>query len=147
MAPAPRVRPNAALEIGQTTILDTLNGRLSLQRPPPPPRPRPVSQATGQANTVLGRRLVGGLNEKQIVELFATVRLTQHDDGEPGDIDIANGRDIFFEEDDDEELEYILTRRYAYSREHKLAAIDYFQTIWKVDKDGTYKRISNRYVS
>jgi hypothetical protein len=146
MAPVPRIHHNEALETGQTTILSTLNGRISLQRPPPPPRPGPVPQVTGQTNTVLGRRLVGGLNEKQIVKLFATIRLTQHDDGEPGDADIANGRDISLE-DEEEELEYIPMRRYAYSREHKLAAIDYFQTTQKVNKDGTYERMSNRYAS
>ena len=75
MALIPYIRPNEALETGQTTILSALNGRLSLQRPPPPPRPGPVPRATGQANTVLGRRLIGGLNEKQVVKLFATVRL------------------------------------------------------------------------
>ena len=47
----------------------------------------------------------------------------------------------------DPEFEYILTKRYSYSREHKLAAIDYFQTIWRENKDGTYERLSNRYVS
>ena len=122
----PCIRPSHVLETGQTTILATLNGRLSLQRPPPAPRPGLVPQATGQANTVLGRRLIGGLNEKQVVELFATVRLAQHDDGEPGDVDIANRRDTALNDDDEEELEYIPTKRYAYSREHKLAAIDYF---------------------
>src|SRR5271168_4470659 len=127
MAPIPHIRPSEALETGQMTILSTLNSRLSLQRPPPPPRLGPVPQATGQANTVLGQRLVGGPNENQVVELFATVRLTQHNDGEPGDVNIANGRDISFE-DDKEELEYIPMRQYAYSQEHKLAAIDYFQT-------------------
>jgi hypothetical protein len=92
MAPVPRIRPEEPLERGQTTIFSTLNGRLSLQRPPPPPRPGPAPQTTGQANTVLGRRLVGGQNEKQVVELFALVRLAQEDDGEPRDIDIVNGR-------------------------------------------------------
>jgi hypothetical protein len=49
----------------------------------------------------------------------------QYDDGEPRDIDIANRRDISFE-DNEEELKYIPTRRYTYSREHKLATIDFF---------------------
>jgi hypothetical protein len=39
----------------------------------------------------LGRRLVGGINEKQTVELFANVRLSQHEDAEPGDADITQG--------------------------------------------------------
>jgi hypothetical protein len=81
MPPVPRRHPNETLETGQTTILNTLNGRLSLQRPPPPPRPGPVPQATNQANTVLGRRRIDGLNEKQIIELFIIIRLTQHDNG------------------------------------------------------------------
>jgi len=78
------------MERGQSTITGTLNGGLSIQRPLP--RPGPIPKASGQANTVLGRRLIGGQNEKQVVELFATVRLGQSEDGEPGDIDIANGR-------------------------------------------------------
>jgi hypothetical protein len=59
------------------------------------------------------------------VKLFATICLTQEDDGEPGDIDIINDKEVLDDEDDD--FEYILSRkRYVYSREHKLAAIDYF---------------------
>jgi hypothetical protein len=62
------------------------------------------------------------------VKLFVTIRLTQEDDREPGDIDIANDKEVLDNEDND--FEYILSRKqYAYSREHKLAAIDYFQTI------------------
>jgi hypothetical protein len=61
------------------------------------------------------------------VKLFVTIRLTQEDDREPGDIDIANDKEVLDNEDND--FEYILSRKqYAYSREHKLAAIDYFQT-------------------
>ena len=48
---------------------------------------------------------------------------------------------------DDLDFEYLPTKRYSYSREHKLAAIDYFQTIWKENKDGTHKRLLNRYAS
>ena len=124
MAPTPRIRPNDPLERGQATIIGTLNGNISIQRPPLTPRPGPAPRSTGQANTVLGRRLIGGPNEKQVVELFATVRLTQTEDGEPGDVDIANGRVIL--DEDEEDNDYVPSRRYAYSREHKLAAIDYF---------------------
>jgi hypothetical protein len=77
MAPTPRIRPNEPLEPGQTTILNTLNKGLALQRPPPAPRQGPKQKPTGQSNTVLGRRLVGGVNEKQVIELFALVRLSQ----------------------------------------------------------------------
>jgi hypothetical protein len=152
MPPTPAVRPNQPLERGQTTILSTLNGGIGIQRPPPTPRPGPVPKASGQANTVLGRRLINGQNEKQVLELFATVRLGQDDKGtgEPGDIDIANRRFPNLEEDEDDEDDeddYTLTKRYQYSREHKLAAIDYFQTTWRLNKDGTYERISNRSAS
>jgi hypothetical protein len=72
MPPIPTARPNKPLERGQTTIFSTLNGAISLQRPAPT-RPGPVTKSTGQANTVLGRRLTGGPNEKQVIELLITV--------------------------------------------------------------------------
>ncbi len=146
MPATPRIRLDTPMERGQSTITGTLNGGLSIQRPLP--RPGPIPKASGQANTVLGRRLIGGQNEKQVVELFATfatVRLGQSEDGEPGDIDIANRRLV--QEQDDEETDYVPSRRYAYSREQKLAAIDYFQTTWKQKLDDTYERMSNRYAS
>ena len=141
MAPTARICPTDPLEKGQSTIIGTLNGSLGIQRP----RPGPLRRSTGQADTVLGRRLVGGLNERQTVELFAAVRLTQNDGGEPGDIDITNGRVEL--DPDDEDNDYVPSRRYAYSREHKLAAIDYFQTTWRQKLDGTHERLSNRYAS
>jgi hypothetical protein len=77
---------------------------------------------------VLRRRLIGGVNEKQVVQLFASVRLSQEEDKEPGDLDIVNN--IGVDEDlDDLDFEYLPMKRYSYSREHKLAAIDYFQII------------------
>ena len=120
-----RIRLDTPLERGQSTITSTLNRGLSIQRPTP--RPGPVPKASGQANTVLGRHLIGGQNEKQVVELFAAVRLTQSGNGEPRDIDITNRRAV--QEEDDEETDYVPSRRYTYSREQKLATIDYFQTI------------------
>ena len=143
MPSTPRIRPDTLIERGQSTITSTLNGAHSIQRPTP--RLGPTLKASGQAGTVLGRRLIGGQNEKQVVELFAAVRLTQSKDGEPGDIDIAYRRII--QEQEDEETDYIPSRRYAYSREQKLAAIDYFQTTWKQKPDGSYERMSNRYAS
>jgi hypothetical protein len=141
MAPLTRIRPADPLERGQLTIIGTLTGGLATQRPRPGPPPR----STGQADTVLGRRLIGGLNERQTVELFAAVRLTQSDGGEPGDINITNGGTEL--NPDDEDNDYVPSRRYAYSREHKLAAIDYFQTTWRQNLDGTHQRLSNRYAS
>jgi hypothetical protein len=149
MAPLPRLRANEPLEPGQTTIFGTLNGALSLAKPTPTPRLGPRPKSTGQANTVLGRRLIGGQNEKQTIELFAAVRLSQYDEAEPGDEDIANGTVAIDEDSESEadEYEYIPKRRYAYSREHKLAAIDYFQTTWKKNKDDTFERISVRFAT
>ena len=117
MPPTPATRPNQPLERGQTTILSTLDGGISIQRPPLTPRHRPVPKASGQANTVLGRRLINRQNEKQVLELFATIRLSQDYKGisEPGDIDIANGRFPNLEEDEedeDEEDNYTPTKQY-----------------------------------
>ena len=78
---------------------------------------------------MLGRRLIGGQNEKQVLELFATIRLGQDDEGtgEPRDVDIVNRRFPNLEEDkDEEEGDYTPMKRYQYSCEYKLAAIDYF---------------------
>jgi hypothetical protein len=61
------------------------------------------------------------------VKLFVTICLTQEDNGEPGDINIINNKEV--SDNKDNNFKYIPSRkRYAYSREHKLAAIDYFQT-------------------
>ena len=62
-------------------------------------------------------------------------------------MDITNGRFEEDEEQEEDQYEYIPTKRYSYSREHKLAAIDYFQTTWKENKDGTPERLSLRYAS
>jgi hypothetical protein len=136
----PRLHLDEPLERGQTTIFGALNGGLGIQRPPP--RPGLVLRASGQANTVLGRRLVGGQSEKDVLELFASVRLAQEEDGKPGDVNIVNGRVIVNDDEQVDEVDYTPSKRYSYSREHKLVAIDYFQTTWKELKDGTYKRIS-----
>ncbi|PMD15619.1 hypothetical protein NA56DRAFT_650074 [Hyaloscypha hepaticicola] len=101
----PRLCPDTPMERGQSTITSTLNGALLIQRPTPTPRPGRVPKASGQANTVLGRRLISGQNERQVVELFVSVYLTQSDLGEPGDADIANSR--YTQEEEDEENDYL----------------------------------------
>jgi hypothetical protein len=74
---------------------------------------------------VLGRRLIGRENKQYIVKLFATIRLTQEDNREPRDINIINNKEVLDNKDND--FEYIPSgKQYVYSREHKLAAIDYF---------------------
>jgi hypothetical protein len=67
MAPTPRIRLNKPLELGQTIILSTLNSGISIQRPPPPPRLGLIPKSSSYSQTILGRRLVRGLNKKQVV--------------------------------------------------------------------------------
>ena len=50
-------------------------------------------------------------------------------------------------DDDEEEDNYQPTKRYTYSREYKLATIDYYQTTWKEKLDKTYERLLVRYAS
>ena len=109
MAPLPRVRQDEPLERGQTTIFNTLNGGLSLHRPNPQPRSGPVPKSSGQSNTVLGRRLISRENEQYIIKLFATICLTQEDNGEPRDINITNDKEVLDNEDND--FKYILSRK------------------------------------
>jgi hypothetical protein len=148
MPPIPRIPPIESLEKGQTTIFNTINRQISLRRPPPPSRPGPVPRTSGQSNTILGRRLVGGTNEKQIMEMFASVHLAQGDsaEGEPGDSDILYERMLNLNEGN-ENQDYIPRKRYSYSREQKLAAIDFFKTTWIQTKNESYERISNRYAA
>lgn len=76
MAPGivPAVRPNEPLERGQTTIQATLARGLTFQRPP---RPGPAAKDSSRIlNTVRGRRLIGGDNERFVQELFTSVRLS-----------------------------------------------------------------------
>jgi hypothetical protein len=56
------------------------------------------------------------------------MRLSQYNEAELGDEDIANGMVVINEDSklEADEYEYIPKRRYAYLREHKLAAINYF---------------------
>jgi hypothetical protein len=147
MAPLPRLCASEPLEAGQTTIFSTLNGALALAKPTPPPRPGPHQKSTSQADTVLGRRLVGSLNEKQTLQLFATIQLSQSNTAEPGDSDIVNETVVLDDEVEDDEYNYFPQRRYTYSREHKLAAINYFQTTWKQNDDNTFERLSVQYTS
>jgi len=113
MAPVPRLRHDKPLLAGQTTICNALNGSLSVARPPPPPRQGPKQKINGQSDTILGRRLVGGLNEKQVVETFANARL-QLDLVELGDEDIARG--VINDDLDDIDGDYIpVHKRHAYS--------------------------------
>jgi hypothetical protein len=104
----------------------------------------PKPNTSGHSNTTKGRRFIGGINEKLVVEIFVNSRLAE-DAPERGDEDIARG--VLDEDEEDTDTEFMLRHRHQYSREHKLAAIDYFQTIWRVLKDGTQERLSTRYAA
>ena len=149
MAPLLSLRVNEPLEAGQTTIFSTLNSSLGLARPPLLLRPGRIPKSSSQADTVLGRRLVGSTNERQVISLFATFQLASSTLGEPGDNDNIVERVVIEEEELEleDESEYIPQHRYSYLREYKLAAIDYFQTTQKKLKDDTYKRLSCRYAA
>jgi hypothetical protein len=145
MAPIPRLRLDDTLPLGQTTIFSALNGSLGVARPPPPLRLGPKPKTTGHADTPFGQRLIGGLNKRQVIKLFANSRLAA-DAGERGDEDIVKG--IHVEEEDDTDDEFLLVhRQHKYTQEQKLAAIDYFTTTWRALKDNTYKRLSIRYAA
>ena len=102
MAPPVRLYVDEPLEAGQTTIFGSLGGSLGIARPIPPVS---RSQAKNQwpCCTVLGRRLAGGINERQTIELFANARLSQVDEAEPGDEDIIRG--MVQEEEEDEDMQ------------------------------------------
>jgi len=151
MAPRPSLKPGP-LPANQTTIFSTINGALSVVRPPPPPRPGPKAKEAGKSETAKGRRFIGGVNEQQVVRIFASFRIAKEGDGELGDQEITQ-RELQEAMEDQEDMEdldeydYVPKRRYAYQREHKLAAIDYYQTTWKKLKDGSFERISCRWAA
>jgi hypothetical protein len=63
-----------------------------------------------------------------------------------GDEDIVQG--VIDDDLDDTKDDYIpVHKQHAYAREHKLAAIDYFNTTWREKKDSTLKRLSCRYAA
>lgn len=77
------------------------------------------------------------------------MRLSQYNEAKLGDEDIANGIVVINEDSklEADEYKYILKWRYTYLREHKLAAINYFQTTWKMNKDDTFKHILARFAT
>jgi hypothetical protein len=136
MPPIAHLHHNEPLSVGQITLLNTLNNSLAITRLPPPRRQGPNPNCTNKSTTILGRRLVGGVNEQQAIKTFANARL-EEELPESGDEDLEDG------EDD----RVPVHKRHTYSREHKLIAIDYFNTIWKELEDGTFERLSCRYAA
>jgi hypothetical protein len=128
------------LEAGQTTIIATLNGSLSVRPIRPGPRPRkpklriPLDgrqiPSDGRQIPSDGRRMIGGPNEQAVLRLFADFRRQSGEDEEEDDL----------AEESDED--YTPRRRYSYPQEYKLAGIEYFQTTWMKLKDETPVRIT-----
>jgi hypothetical protein len=110
MAPIPRLGHDKPLAPGQATIFSALNGSLALAKAvlTPPLRQGPKARTTRHS-----RRLVGGLNEKQVVETFANAQL-QLDLVELGDEDIVEG--VINDGLDDTKGDYILVyKQHAYT--------------------------------
>ena len=99
---APRLHLNEPPELGQSTIFSALNGSLAVARPPPHLRGGSKPKTTGHADTVQEQQVVGGVNERQTIELFANAQLHQLNNAEPGDEDIVRG---VIEEEEEEELD------------------------------------------
>jgi hypothetical protein len=110
MAPIPRVGIGP-LPKGQTTIFPTATGALSVVRPTPPPRTSPKPKPTSQSKTILGRRLISGVNEQHVVQIFASFRLLESN-GELRDREAASReiKDIVDEEVELDEYDYIPQR-------------------------------------
>lgn len=156
MPPIPA--PNSSLLLsGQATLNLTLNGTLGIKRPLPReirPGPNPTKKPRS-SETILNRRLVGGRSELEVLQQFAEWRILQ-EGGELGDKEIAHrvledieGDGVVDEEDED--IGDYKGKRYSYSREHKLAAIQYFQTTWRrgnpAQEIDDFVRISVRYAA
>ena len=76
----PSFHANAPVKKRQTTIQATLSKGLSYTRQP---RPGLVLKDSDHIIDTLGRRLLGGDNEKLVQELFASVYISQVIDNKP----------------------------------------------------------------
>jgi hypothetical protein len=96
---------------GQTTIISTHTGALTITRPPLAPRPGPKPATGPWSTTILGRRIIGGENEQAVVRSFAEFRLSRVDNGEPGDQELADSQGLKDEDlQEEDEYEYIPRR-------------------------------------
>jgi hypothetical protein len=129
----------------QTTIVAALNGTLNLSRlPRPGPRIDPTCQPgsstinsrVGPRITLplgdLGRHWEGGVAEESVLALF---KERQHQ--------IAGGIEAD-ESELDENGDQVPLKRNSYTREHKLAAIDYALHTWRINEKGEEERIPYR---
>ena len=131
----------------QTTIVAAINGTLNLSRlPRVMPRQGPTINPTLQRSSstinsrvgsrtplssgLLGRRWEGGVAEKSVLALFAE-RRRQIEEGIEAD-----------ESELDEDGIRVPLKRHSYTREHKLAAINYALHTWRINAKGEEERIS-----
>jgi hypothetical protein len=77
------------LEAGQTTIIATLNGALSVRPIRPGPRPKPSPHSSSNAPQNDRRRMVGGPNECAVLRFFLDFRRASG--GEEEDNDLGGG--------------------------------------------------------
>jgi len=91
MAPLVRLHVDEPLEAGQTTIFSFLNGSLGIARPAPPPRLGPRPKTSGHADIVLGRRLIGGINERHGLHVIFGPNGATQPSNAPGTADIEYG--------------------------------------------------------
>jgi hypothetical protein len=133
------------LEPGQTTLITSLTS--ALQHALPEKRPGPKSKTSSHSVSRLPisclprkdreQRFIGGVNEQRVREMFQEYWRAEGDT-ETDNIDNLDTDSLA----DDEILDYIPRKRHSYPREHKLAAIEYFQTTWVKKKDNTKEQIS-----
>ena len=107
----------------------TLGGLLSVFPPRPSPRPAPIEQR--RQEPAGSRHIVGGVNEIRAVEMF---RSFQHQ--------FSLDNPLILGDDDNE-----VFRRCSYTREHKLAAINYALNTWERLPEGRLVHISRYYTA
>ena len=111
----------------QATIASAIHTPLSIYPPRAGRRPKPIEQR--RQEPVGARQMVGGVNEAVVVEMFQAYRRSFR-----LQLNIVG--------DDDN---YQIHRRCVYTREHKLAAIDYVVNTWERLPNGQIEHISRYY--
>jgi hypothetical protein len=97
MALTPRI--SSQIEAGQSTIINSLTGSLSVARPAPRRTGPKSKESTRRTETVLERRAIGNINEQRVLKFFWTFRLETSDgEGELRDNNLIN---VLIEEDND----------------------------------------------
>ena len=107
----------------------TIGGLLSIFPPRPGPRPEPIEQR--RQEPAGSRHLIGGVNEMVVIGMFRSYQheYLEHNSNIVGD----NENQIY--------------RRCSYTREHKLAAIDYALNTWERSPNGQLEHISRYYAA